>query len=85
MVSRQSDPAVDLLLEGPVSAPVLTGAVALTALLLSGVAPTPEWVDRSDCRYRIPLPLVWGGLLLLATASTIFYVDNPLLIARCFG
>jgi hypothetical protein len=63
----------------------LTGAFALTALLSSSVAPIPQWVDRGDCRYRIPLPLVWGGLLLMAAASTMFYVDNPLLIARCFG
>lgn len=68
------------------SAPVLTGAFALTALLLVSVAPTPEWdnhAGRPD--KKVPLPLVCGAFLLLAAASTIFYVDNPLLIARCFG
>lgn len=67
------------------SAPVLTGAFALTALLLVSVTPAPGWNNHTDRCDRIPLPLVWGGFLLLATASIIFYVLNPLLIARCFG
>jgi hypothetical protein len=77
---------VDILLRMPVSVPGLTSAFALTALLLASVAPIPGWDNHTDRAERqVPLPLVFGGLLLLAASSTIFYVDNPLLIARCFG
>ena len=68
-------------------APSLAGAALTTALSLASVAAIPGWadypIDRPD--YEIQLPLVYAGLLLLAAASTIFFIDNPLLIARCFG
>lgn len=78
---------MDILLRMPAYAPVLTGMCSLAALLLVSATPNPGWdirTDRAD-RKAVPLPLVCGGLALLAALSTIFFVDNPLLIARCFG